>query len=53
MEQLWLPLLAQAPRDRHVIVISIDGFPAYALRDPALPVPTLCRLLVKAPRPAP
>jgi hypothetical protein len=35
-------LLAQTPRgDRHVIVISIDGLAAYALADPAIPLPTL------------
>jgi predicted AlkP superfamily pyrophosphatase or phosphodiesterase len=27
-----------------VVVISLDGFPAKALADPALPVPTLRRL---------
>lgn len=35
---------AQTPaprRDRHVIVISLDGFPMYALADPALPVPNI------------
>ncbi|MCC6161794.1 MAG: alkaline phosphatase family protein [Acidobacteria bacterium] len=38
---------AQAPRrDRHVIVISLDGFAAYALADPNIPVPTL-RALAK------
>src|SRR5437763_1416279 len=34
-----------AARDRMVIVISLDGFPAYALDDPKLPVPTLRRLI--------
>lgn len=37
-------LAAQAPsprRDRHVIVISLDGLPAYVLDDPAVPLPTL------------
>jgi predicted AlkP superfamily pyrophosphatase or phosphodiesterase len=29
---------------RMVIVISLDGFPAYALDDPRLPIPTLRRL---------
>src|ERR1035438_3449291 len=28
-----------------VIVISLDGFPAYALRDPKSPVPTLRKLI--------
>lgn len=33
---------AQTPRrDRHVILISLDGFSAYALNDPAIPLPTL------------
>lgn len=31
--------------DRTVILISLDGFPAYAFEDPKLPVPTLLRLL--------
>jgi predicted AlkP superfamily pyrophosphatase or phosphodiesterase len=31
-------------RDRTVVVISLDGFPAWALEDPYLPVPTLRRL---------
>src|SRR5438874_10297596 len=30
---------------RTLIVISLDGFPAYALDDPKLPVPTLRRLI--------
>jgi len=37
-------LPAQTPtprRDRHVIVISLDGFPMYALADPTLPVPNV------------
>ena len=40
-------LAAQAaPRkDRVIVVISLDGFPAYALDDPRLPTPTLRRLL--------
>ncbi|MEO8483758.1 MAG: hypothetical protein ABI634_16225 [Acidobacteriota bacterium] len=43
-------LWAQAPaprRDRHVIVISLVGFPMYALADPALPVPNV-RALARA-----
>src|SRR4051794_8810958 len=35
---------AQSPRGK-VVVISLDGFPAYALDDPKLPVPTLRRLM--------
>jgi predicted AlkP superfamily pyrophosphatase or phosphodiesterase len=31
-------------KDRVVVVISLDGFPAYALKDPQLPIPTLRRL---------
>jgi predicted AlkP superfamily pyrophosphatase or phosphodiesterase len=34
-----------APRGR-IIVISLDGFPAYALDDPKLPVPTLRKLML-------
>lgn len=34
-----------AARDRMVVVISLDGFPAYAFDDPKLPVPTLRRLM--------
>jgi predicted AlkP superfamily pyrophosphatase or phosphodiesterase len=32
-------------KDRIVIVISLDGFPAYALDDPRLPIPTLRKLM--------
>jgi predicted AlkP superfamily pyrophosphatase or phosphodiesterase len=34
-----------SPSDRIVVLISIDGFPAYALEDPRLPAPTLQRLM--------
>jgi len=34
----------QPPKDRHVILITLDGFPAYALQDPTLSVPNLRRL---------
>jgi predicted AlkP superfamily pyrophosphatase or phosphodiesterase len=37
-------LAAQVHKDRIVVVISLDGFPAYALDDPRLPIPTLRRL---------
>jgi hypothetical protein len=38
--------LAQTPaKERMVVVISLDGFPAYALDDAKLPVPTLRRLI--------
>lgn len=33
------------PSGRHVVVISLDGFPAYALNDPTLPLPVLRRLM--------
>lgn len=37
---------AQTPaRQRMVVVISLDGFPAYALDDPKLPVPALRQLM--------
>ncbi len=44
---VWCALVfAQAPaKDRMVVVISLDGFPGYALDDPKLPVPTLRRLI--------
>ncbi len=37
-------LWAQPQKDRHVILITLDGFPAYALQDPTLSVPNLRRL---------
>jgi hypothetical protein len=39
------PLSGRAKINRKVLVISLDGFPAYALKDPRLPVPTLRRLM--------
>ncbi len=33
------------PKQRMVVVISLDGFPAYDLDDPKLPIPTLRRLM--------
>ncbi|MBZ5617821.1 MAG: ectonucleotide pyrophosphatase/phosphodiesterase [Acidobacteriia bacterium] len=40
------PAFAQAPaKERMVIVISLDGFPAYSLDDPKLPIPALRRLM--------
>jgi predicted AlkP superfamily pyrophosphatase or phosphodiesterase len=43
---LALPVPAQvAPKDRMTIVVSLDGFPAYELDDPALPIPTLRALI--------
>ena len=52
---LFLPLLAGAQaaaptpapvpaKDRMVVVLSIDGFPAWLWEDPSLPMPTLRRL---------
>jgi len=40
---LALPLFA-AEKDRHVILVTIDGFPAKLWNDPWLPVPTLRKL---------
>jgi predicted AlkP superfamily pyrophosphatase or phosphodiesterase len=43
----------QAPDpDRHVVLISLDGFPAAALDDPRLPAPTLQRLVREGTRAA-
>jgi predicted AlkP superfamily pyrophosphatase or phosphodiesterase len=41
------PALAQpvADRNRHVVVISLDGFPASVLRDQKLPFPVLRKLI--------
>lgn len=36
--------LRAAHADRHVVVISLDGFPAYLFREPDLPIPNLRRL---------
>ena len=35
------------PVHRTVVVISLDGFPAYALQDPRTPVPTLRKLIAQ------
>ena len=56
----WLLLavampLAQPPapqRDRHVILISLDGFPAVAMDNPRTPVPALHRLAREGTRAA-
>src|ERR1051325_8767152 len=43
-----LTTLAEAPiaaKERMVIVISLDGFPGFALEDPKQPIPTLRRLI--------
>src|SRR6266511_3244770 len=39
------PGFSQPPAQRMVVMISLDGFPAFALDDPKLPVPTLRRLI--------
>src|SRR5213079_3635472 len=39
--------LTAADKNRHVIVVSLDGFPAYALRDPSVPFPVLRRLMAE------
>jgi predicted AlkP superfamily pyrophosphatase or phosphodiesterase len=44
MAALWGSAAQAAPPHRMVIVISLDGFPAYALKDPRLPIPTLRKL---------
>jgi predicted AlkP superfamily pyrophosphatase or phosphodiesterase len=42
-------LLAACPllvsQERRVVLISLDGFPAYALRNPVLPLPALRRMI--------
>ncbi len=39
-----------AAQERMVVVISLDGFPAYALDDPKLPIPALRRLIREGAR---
>ncbi len=39
---VWLP--CAAAQKNHVFVISLDGFPAFALEDPKLPIPTIRKL---------
>src|SRR6188768_1462007 len=34
-----------SPSDRTVVLISLDGFPAYMFEDPRLPAPTLRKLM--------
>src|SRR5882724_6615904 len=41
---LFLHAKAEANKHRTDVVISLDGFPAYALDDPRLPTPTLRKL---------
>ena len=33
-----------APDDRHVLIVTMDGFPSYVFRDPHAPIPTIRRL---------
>ncbi|MFN3487043.1 MAG: alkaline phosphatase family protein, partial [Planctomycetota bacterium] len=33
------PPASPTPQDRHVVLLSIDGLPAYALEDPFAPTP--------------
>ena len=40
-----LPALGTAQQHSKVVVISLDGFPANALDDPKLPIPTLRKLI--------
>jgi len=42
-----VPQTRQSATSRHVVIISLDGFPGWALDDPSLPVPTLRRLAAK------
>src|SRR3954471_10251564 len=39
--------LTAADKNRHVIVISLDGFPAHTLRDTNVPFPVLRRLMTE------
>src|SRR5579859_5871214 len=46
---MWLVVLTTAlsaagADDRHVVIITMDGFPEYVFRDPHAPIPTLRRL---------
>ncbi len=41
------PVPAQPRSDSHVVVISLDGFAAYALQNPHLPLPNLRRLMAE------
>src|SRR5258705_6567448 len=41
---LQASLHAKTNEHKTVVVISLDGFPAYALDDPRLPIPTLRKL---------
>src|SRR5438067_2448224 len=39
--------LSAADKNRHVIVVSLDGFPAHTLRDTNVPFPVLRRLMAE------
>jgi predicted AlkP superfamily pyrophosphatase or phosphodiesterase len=41
---LIVSTLNAANRDRHVVLVTIDGFPSYLFRDPTLPIPFLRQL---------
>src|SRR3954451_24564091 len=41
---LLIATLCQAADDRHVVLITMDGFPAYVYHDPRAPIPTLRKL---------
>ena len=45
------PAVAAAPLVRHVVIISVDGFPAYLLDDPKAPIPNVRRLARQGVRP--
>lgn len=52
MRYLWplifaATLVAQPARDRHVVIISIDGLAAYSLHDRSIPLPNLRALAAK------
>ncbi len=50
VEHLAAQVNSVATKDRIVVVISLDGFPAYALDDPNIPLPTLRRLAKEGAR---
>ena len=41
---VWAAARTPQPASHHVVLISLDGFPSWALDDPYTPVPTLRRL---------
>lgn len=52
MQRLLLALvftfsLAAAEKNRHVIVVSLDGFATHTLRDPAVPFPVLRKMMAE------